>query len=387
MTLNHYNNLIINDTEGYLEETLFYYPRNQPFWSTTMDLLSDYSLFVRSRVGYTIFMGFFTHISHKIDSDLYFTLQMAHFSICTFGSVLIYKILGFYILNQKDRLKYTIILSLLPLYFQYSTYIIRDNLVGLGYYYIVYLLHKRLSPIVLIKFLITMLALTLLRTESGFVCILFFPVFFLVNKNNKLNRYQLAGIISLMSIIGVGFLVVQENLEAITKVYTDNHDAYFTDSNGGTIDLITQVPIIGNFFGLIFGTLQPMPCWARMFSYYMPGMEDSEHLYNIMTFPYVFTVAFTTYIVVYMLYLVFDKRIRNHCHYGNLKYILVPALIFLLLQAKIIDPRRMMGGYIVLFLIWAIVHSQVPDYFNVKVKKTFWIVFFIAQIVGIIRYI
>lgn len=382
MRAHNYDRLLINDT-GYFIDTVRSYLGSSTLEGVIAPIWDEYDAFVRSKSGYITFLAFFGYLANLISADLYFTLQLATFAICSFGAVILYKLLRIYFTEKRFIYSTTILLTLLPMYFSYSTYILRDNLIALGFYYIILLMHKPPTASVIVKYALTVIAITTLRTESGYISIIFFPMYLMINNKNSRNRGLLG--LAVMMVMGmVGMVVIRHASELLT-IYSDNYESYFTDTGSGTISFLSSIPVVGNFLAVIYGVIIPMPCWARMFVYYMPQMPF-PYLYNVMGFPSIFYVALNTYMVVYLFRALFTHAFRG-LEIRTLKILLIPTMVFLLLQSGIVEPRRIMGVFPVFFLLWANVYKKMPRKYNQTSFNLFLGIFLIFQLIGFIRYI
>lgn len=382
MKTHNYDKLLINDTEYYIEKARSYLGGNslrdviEPIWT-------DYDAFARSSLGYLSFLTTFGFMAQQTGANLYFTLQLATFAICSFGPVVLYKLLAFYFIEKKYIWSMTVLLTLLPMYFSYSTYILRDGLIALGFYYIIWLLHKSPTPATIMKFALTVAAITTLRTESGYVSILFFPMYLLIN--NGATKYRHIMVVAIVAVLGIVGSIALSHMNELLVIYNNNYESYFSDTGSGTIAAISKIPVVGGFLAVIYGVVNPMPCCTRMFVYFNQAMPFA-HLYNIMAFPSMFYVAFHTYITVYLIRAIFTKSYRN-LNIRTLKIVLIPTTIFLLLQSGIVEPRRIMGVFPVFFLMWTVIYKKMSRSYNKTSFSIFLLIFAFFQVVGFIRFL
>ena len=383
MTEHGYDCLLIGDTSYYLrrmDETL---SGGHTLSDVISPLWQDYDILLRGNTGYIAYLGVWGFLAKSVGSDVYFTIQLATLSICSLGAVIIYKLLKYHLSDEKYIWKMTWILSLCPMFFQYTTFIVRDGLIALCFYYIILLLHKKLSFTVIALMLLMSLIITTIRTETGLASLMFLPMVLLVqNKSNSTSSTIIKiGVIASLAFLAYYFY---NNMASLSTLYNDNVDNYFVKTGSGVISFLDKVPVIGPMINVIYGVIQPIPCWARLSIYYMP-LLPLKNLYNIMGFPSIVYVAFNTYIVIYLLFFLFRKKTIK-IELGALKGILVPSAIFLLLQSGIVEPRRIMGIFPVFYIIWAIAYHKMPRKFNSDIFLTFMVIFALIQIAGIIRF-
>ena len=317
MKFHNYDKLLINDTEYYITTVKDYLGSNN-LLDAISSIWDDYDVFVRNKAGYFTYLAILGYLSQQIGADLYFTLQLVTFSICSFGAVIIYKLLSYYFNDRKYIFCVAVLLTLLPMYFSYSTFILRDNLIALGFYYIIWLLHKPPTPSTIAKFALAVAAITMLRTESGYASIIFFPMYLLINNTKRRSSIMWFTVLGIILLI---VLVINENMTSIVTVYNDNYEAYFSKEGSGTISFLSNIPVIGRILASLYGLIMPIPCWARMSTFYMPQLPY-ENLYNVMNFPSMFYVAFNTYLVVYLIRALFTHAYKG-LNIGILKIIML----------------------------------------------------------------
>lgn len=385
MTAHGYDCLLIGDTAYYLNRLREALSGAHSLYDVISPLWQDYDLLIRGNTGYIAFIGVWEFLAKSVGADVYFTIQLATLTICSLGSVIIYKLLSYHISNEKYIWKMTWILSLCPMFFQYTTFIVRDGLIALCFYYIILLLHKKPSITVIALLLLMSLIITTIRTETGLASLMFLPMVLIIQNKANSNR---STIIKIGVIASLAFLAyyLYNNMASLSTLYYDNYDNYFTKTKteSGVISFLDKVPVIGPMINVIYGVIQPVPCWARLSTYYMP-LLPLKNLYNIMGFPSIIYVAFNTYIVVYLIFFLFKKK-NTKIDLGALKGILVPSAIFLLLQSGIVEPRRIMGVFPVFYIIWAMAYYKMPKKYNNDIFLIFSIVFILIQVVGLIRF-
>ena len=384
MKSHDYDCLLIGDTQYYLNQLRDMLLSGGSLYDIVSSLWDDYDIFVRGNKGYLAFLGIWGYLAKTIGADAYFTIQVATIAICSLGAVIVRKLLCYHLSDQRIISKMTWIISLCSMFFQYTTFIVRDGIIALCFYYMLLLLHQKQSFLVLVKMLLMSIIIATIRTETGLASLLFLPTMFLLqSKNSRRGVITTLGIIASLAIL-VYFL--NSNITSITTLYNDNIDNYFTDTGSGVISFLDGIPIVGPFINVIYGVIQPIPCWARLSVYYMP-LLPLKHLYNIMGFPSVIYVAFNTYVVIYLLLFLFRKNKGIKIELGALKWILIPSTVFLLLQSGIVEPRRIMGVFPVFYVIWAMAYEKMPRKYNQTSFNLFLGIFMIFQLIGFIRYI
>lgn len=384
MVAHGYDLLLIWDTSWFMNEMEDAIHGAGTISEAIEGIWKDYDILLRSKAGYMTFLAFVGFWANQIGANHYFAIQLASLTICSCGSVVVYKLLSYYINDKSYVFQHAVIISLFSLYWQYSTLILRDGLTALGFYYIIWLLHKHPDVYTLIKFFIVVLVLITLRTETGFASIMFFPMYFLIDKSRvKSNRMML--LILLIMILTVA-IIIYKNFEVLFTVYQDNSEAYFSDTGSGTISFLNSIPIVGRVLSLFYGLISPMPCWFYMTTDYQVQELIRPNCYNIMQFPNAISIAFNTYIVCYLINYLYHNSFKE-VQAKILKIVMIPCAVFMLLQSGIAEPRRMMGVFVVFYVFWAIVYRQVSPSFNRSTFGLFMMFFVLLQVVGVIRYL
>ena len=386
MKSNNFKYLITFDTiDAFLPKTKSFLAESRNYFKIVSLIFSDYKFFDRFQAGYYTFLTFWGSISREIGSDLYFTLQLGSFATCSLGGVFLYKILKINEIEDIKSYKYALIISLFSNLFIFDSFIIRDGLIALLFIYIIYLMHHDITFQIILKFILSIFIMTTLRIETGLFAIIFFPTYlFIYNKSGSIRNV----VIYVMSIIVLSIIFIWgfKNYNSLFQLFEDNKSSY-TDTvkvGSGTIGMLQRLPpIISDFLSSIYTAIQPFPFWIILVNPY--GPLNRPECYNIMGFPFSIAVIFNFYIIFYLTVALFQKyNKKTTTSLRHLYIILIPVFAYLFVQSAVVDPRRVMGVYVVFYLLWAIIHKSASKKFNKKIRIYTMLSFSILQITSMI---
>ena len=355
MKLCGYNYLLTYDTDHIILPRLIEYLNSSPsYFQVLSNIWSDYSFFDRFQAGYYTYMSGWGWIANNINSELYYTIQLSHLSICALIPVFVYHLLRTWISDNRKAYKYALVIGLGSILFYYSSTILRDGLICVMMLYVYNLCNKEFSYWGLIKIIIALYIISTFRIESGLVSVLFVPIYFV--SKSKQSSMVIRVCMGLLILLGVGFYLLSNYMGEISKVYQDNYEYYsegVTEGRGIIASLQRLPPLIGDFLSIIYTALNPIPFWAKLLEGYDPSRPEC---YNMMNFPIAIATFFNTYIVVYLIQFLSRRRLVQHANLHSLYLLMVPGSIIMILQSAVVAQRRIMSVYVLFYILWAVVH-------------------------------
>ena len=186
-------------------------------------------------------------------------------------------------------------------------------------------------------------------------------------------------------LVFIGLMVFgNEKQEEVESVYERNAENYIeTDKGEGVIGNLSSIPVAGDLFAIIYNFVLPLPFWSG----WSPKIREFRaEAYNIMKFPQSISAMFHWIVLFHIfIWLVFkDVRKRTYEYFSKpLVYNLFVGLIFFYLQATVIAQRRLMGYYVMFYILFFIVYRVL----TLKEKKQFMFLtvlsFIFLQIFGV----
>ena len=383
MSAYNYEYLLAYDTiDVFLPRLEDFMSGSRSYGDTLKNIWDDYSFWDRFQVGYYSFIAFWATIANNIDADLYATLQIGTVFTCSFIVVLLCRILQLNGIDSSVGRKYAMLISILSPILLYSTVILRDGLIALVYVYLIYICHKQFSWTNVIKIIIASYVCTTLRIETGLFAFVFIPFYFCINWE-YIRHNVLAILLFIIVVTGVVF-VIMTYMSSIMIVAQANYEYYSEDVSEGTgiIGMLQRIPILGPVLSIFYTFLTPMPCWRRLNpEYWFDGWPE---VYNVMQFPTIISALFHFYLVFYLSSFVLAIKPVKNTYKGALKWLVLFALLFLLIQSAIVTQRRILGAYVIFYLVWAITHNKNESSYNRKILNISLICFVLLQIVAFI---
>ncbi|WP_373398927.1 hypothetical protein V8V91_04285 [Algoriphagus halophilus] len=351
---NNFNYLLAYDTFNAFLPWTFDALSKSSFYYSLSYIWEDFTLINRNMVGYLSYSTSWAWIAKMFNLDIYFVLQLSSLFISSFIPVIFYKILLISKVRATIAFRFSLILPLVSVLFFYSSQILRDCHIGLFYLIVIYTSLKKFSYYNLFVILVIVLITSLFRIESGlFLSVYLFVYSFMGYKENKSNRFFTSFVISIF--IGLGVYFIYGNLSSISNIYLFINDYYISSvqETNGLISKLQTIPFfIGDFLSIFYNAIQPVPFWVKLSSNYDPSRPE---VYNFMNFPLLFSSFLNWLFICYLFCYLSFKNIRINVNlFLNQKYLIsiFIGLVFLVVQASVIDQRRLIGFYFffILFL-------------------------------------
>lgn len=315
----------------------------------------DFNLLSRYQSGYFGYLIPFAYLSQYLGSILYVSMQFSTLLIASLSGPLIYNLLCVNNIDKKKSFNYTLIICLFSVLFFYSTQLLRDVPVMFLYLLGIYFTFNTIfSWINLLKILIVVIFSFTLRVETGIFLMLLIPVYLIltIQASKKRNIAILSSVI--VFLLGLTFLAI--NFSQIFLILNDNSEIYLESDKGtGVIGTLQNIPIIGSILAILYNAIQPFPFWSK---YQINGSFDRPEVYNIMTFPLSFASFFNWIVIFFILTFAFHNKIRKKVIpfvSRPLLYQLYLGILFLYIQALVIDQRRLMAYYVVFYIFFYII--------------------------------
>ena len=363
MTLNNYNTLLSYDSYSYFLPTIKGYLAEGTYSNTFNAIWDNYNFFNRFQSGYFAYATLFGYLSDFLDANFYLCQQISVLLLFSFVSVVIYKLFRVNSFIREKALKYTLVVSFFSILFFYSSQILRDTHILLLYLLGIYFtFKKKFSFINLLKIVFVIYLCTTFRLESGLFMIILLPIYLLLSlQYSKMKIF----VVIFSSIIAIGGLALSMiYLPQITELAEANQEAYGGDKGDGIIGLLQKVPIAGDIASIFYNAVQPVPFWRRFTT--TSTNPDDQAVYNIMNFPRSFASFFNWLVIMYIFFWIFNNNIRKRVKpfiSKPLSYQLWIGLLFLILQADVISQRRLMPYYVMFYILFFIIYS------NLQIKK------------------
>lgn len=369
----------------YIPTTEFYLAQGN-FFNMLTSIWHEHVFLSRNTPGYYTVLTLFGCISSALNANLYVSLQLSTLLFTCFISVVIFRLLLLTNISQTRSYKYAIIISLFSIIFFYSTQILRDVHIALFYLLAILITFTpKFSIVNIVKLLLLIIVTALFRIESGLFLFILIPIYLLLTLQK--SKYKI-----IVATISLGIFIVLaifaiNNREEISTIYENNRENYVegVTEGRGMIANLQKIPVIGDFFSIIYNAIQPLPFWAKM----SPSGKDNlgNEVYNIMTFPLVFASFFNWITILYILMWIFSPEIKNRTRQQiskPLQYNLWVGLVFLYLQSSVIAQRRLMGYYCIFYILFFIIYSNL----KIEEKKQFNILailsFVFMQVISVI---
>ncbi|PJX28502.1 hypothetical protein CAP47_00475 [Psychroflexus sp. S27] len=363
MTVNNFDFLLAYDPYYYFIPTTKDYLISGSYWSALESIWNNYDFFNRFQSGYFAYATLFGFLSEGLGANFYLGQQISVLLLFSFVGVVIFKLFRTNNFTKNKAIKYTLIICLFSILFFYSSQILRDTHILLMYLLGIYFTFKKeFSFFNLLKLLVVIFVCTTLRLESGLFMIILIPTYLLLSL-----QYSKMKIVVLIfaSIVAVGGLVLTNvYLPQITEVAEANQEAYGGDKGDGVIGNLQEIPVAGDVAAIIYNAAQPIPFWSRLST--NSTNKDDKAVYNAMNFPRSFASFFNWIVIIYIVFWLLNKKIRKRVKpfiSKPLTYQLWIGLLFLLLQADVISQRRLMPYYVMFYILFFIIYS------NLQIEK------------------
>ncbi len=187
-----------------------------------------------------------------------------------------------------------------------------------------------------------------LRLESGLFAFLFIPLYIVYIFKQASKNLKIFYIFSSFLVFYVLYVILRNNFEILFFAYENNQNNYIVGVGSGSgiiASLQNLPPIIGDILSVIYTSIQPIPFWSKL---YTSKAYSIPECYNIMAFPTAVAGFFNFASVFYIVRAIIIKHINiNLAH----KFLLSISLLFLFLQSAVVSQRRVLFGYVILYLM------------------------------------
>lgn len=334
--------------------------------------------------------GFFTysiiwgHLSYALSTNLYFTLQISSVFLSSFVVVIIYRLLIVNSFSNKESVKYSLIISFCSHMMMYGSIALRDIHIMLLYLLAIFLTFKSSFTFgTLIRLIIVIFICCTFRIESGLFLSLLIPTYLLLTlqKPKQKNVVLISATIFILVFIFI-FAFNFNNVEMVFN-YNQEHYADKVMEGSGMIAFLQKIPILGNILSIIYTLIQPLPFYAKMVYVSMNRYET----YNIMRFPQAIAPFLSFFSITCIMFWLLSKQIRlstRRFMSKTIKYQLWIAFLFLFIQSAIVEQRRLLGYYVILYIFAFIIYSHLNENDKKNIKIVSIIIFFTLQIIGAI---
>lgn len=345
---------------------------------------SDYTFFSRFHIGYFSYSTFFAFIAQYFDANFYVSQQISVLFLYPFVGILLYKLFLINKFDKKKAYKYALITSLFSIIFFYSSIILRDLHILLLYLIGIYYTFKpEFSLITLFKIIIVIYLSILMRIETGLFLTVLIPTYILLTTQS--SKYKLIIFPVSMAILSALLFLSMQYFNKIMYTFSRNQAGYIENvaEGSGMIATFQNIPIAGDLISIIYTAAQPLPFW-RKFS--AEGSSLGPETYNIMTFPQSIASFFNWIVIIYIFSWLLSKNIRNKVKgfiRKPLQYHLWIGLVFLFIQAAVVEQRRIMAYYCMYYILFFIIFDRITPKERNQINIVAISSFFLLQIIGI----
>ena len=382
MVINNYDYLLIFDTKvAYMPQIKEYleFGKNGGYLGVVSHIWGSYNFYASFSVGFYTLATLFGYISYLIDSNLYVSIQIGILSLTSFTGVIIFRTLIANGISEDKSYKYSIAISLCTILFFYSTLIIRDGLIAFFFICLIYICFLPLTYRNLLRMSLLIALVILFRIESGIFSLLFIPLYILIiNYHRIINRFY-------FTLLSTGFIIVfiiivYLGYNYAMEVYNENYVYYMASvSEGdGIIGMLQRLPFgVRELSSILYTALQPIPFYAKMSIQYYGGINPES--YNIMAYPTLLASFFNFFVIAYLFVMLVTKT-----HYfrmnRTIKSLIYFSFLSLGIQSAVVEQRRVMGFYIVFYIIFAMFHSSTKKRDRNVLNFVIVTIFFLIQI-------
>lgn len=322
-----------------------------------------------------IYFAMVGKIAYLFDNELFFNLQISLLFLSSFISVFVYKLLHD---NEiKNSYRWTLIYSFLSINFYYSTLILRDIPIALLYLIVFCHIFNRYSLKNLCIIVLCVLVIWGIRPQNGLFILLYLLTPFVK------DRFEIKETIFVITIVLlIGFIFFK--LEGM-DMYEQNQTGFYNrlqivDSTSVLNKFNLLPPIISHAVKVIYILLSPIPCWS-----FMAIGTSANELNNLLGFPRAIGTYYNYIILGFILFglrTFFKSDILQ-----KYKYSLLISLLFIALQSNSTELRRIMLCFPILLLYSTIVIDNMPPKTSHRVIEYMTLIFVIAQIIGMTKYL
>ena len=153
----------------------------------------------------------------------------------------------------------------------------------------------------------------------------------------------------------------------------------------GMIAAFQRIPVLGDIISIFYNASQPIPVWSK-FDPSLNG-EYGGNVNNIMNFPRITSAFFNVLTYTYCILLLFDSSLRKNIQPKLNKahlYQLLIGFIYLYLQSAVISQRRLMGYYVIYYILFCLILDNISKESKRFYNITACVVFIVLQTIGIV---
>ncbi|MDM1301952.1 hypothetical protein HXZ75_10025 [Acinetobacter indicus] len=355
MSNNNFQYLLAWDIENYFLPNVKYFLEFNNFFEAQKENWKNFNLLSRYQSGYFAYLIPFAYLSNFIGSNLYLSMQFSTLLIACFSGVLVNKLILLNGISRNEAYKFTLIIFLCSVVFFYSTQLLRDIQVMFFYLLAIYFTFKSdFSFKNLLKIIAIILISCTLRVETGLFLAITIPIYLYltVQKGKKRDLALLSSILVFLIfvfVIGVKFNEIMQLLQ--------NNSEYYLESDKGTgvIGLLQSIPVLGSVLAIIYNAIQPFPFWLKLSNAFDINRPE---MYNIMVFPLAIASFFNFIVLVFISYFIINNKVRDKVLIEIKKPLILniyAGLLYLYIQATVIDQRRLMAYYIIFYILFFII--------------------------------
>ena len=363
MSANSYEYLLAPDISAYFLPKSAEFLNYKSVVEAQFNNWSEFNLFGRNHVGYFSFLIPFAFLSDYLNANYYVSMQFSTLVIASLSGIVIFKLL---LLNSFFAYRayiYTLIIAIFSTIFFYSTQLLRDILVMFFYLIGIYLtFNKDFNLSTFFKIIIIVFISCTLRIETGLFLMVIILVYLLASCRQSGISYK--WIFSGLVVFSLCFGFILSYFGSIYEVFNNNSEYYLeSDKGDGFIGVLQDIPIIGGVLSIIYNAAQPLPVWYKLD---VPLSDNRPEIYNIMTFPLVFSSIFNWLVVSFIICSIFFLFLRSKVYFNlstPLFYHLIVGFIFLYIQSAVVDQRRILAYYVVFYILFFLIlkYSSISD--------------------------
>lgn len=322
----------------------------------------------------TIYFAYVGKYAQMYGTELYFCLQASIIFFSGFVSVFLYKLLKIFEIQHPFR--YTLVYSLLSVYFYYSSLILREAPISMFYMIIFCYLwntDEHISAKNVILILLSIIFTFLLRPEMGIFACIFLLIYLTKNYKNTPTY-----VVSLLTALAIVFFFFRFD---VYNVYKDNQEHFrniLEDvGSASTLNSLNRLPpVVSQIAKVIYIQLSPIPSW----SFISLGQWANE-TNNIMGLPRAIAVFYNYIVWTFFIYFLINIRTFRPSRTDLL--LIAAVLIFLFLQTESTEQRRMQACFPIIFAHALVVKQSRDSSTCEKLLFAGTLVFITMQIFGI----
>lgn len=263
-------------------------------------------------------------------------------------SIILYRTFSIY-LNKRKAFNYVLAFITLSPICQYSTIFLRDIYVTLIFCCAYLIVLKKYSTSGLIKLIVLDLIVWGIRPANGAFYLLF--IFFYLYR--RFHKYKFAGYLTVISTIVVVYISVSTSLDSVS-FHMDSYEEL--ESTGSDLSKrVEALPSpISDVIQILFVLFRPFPVIQNLISTVNIYVK---FLNGILPFAATFLWFITSFSIFKWAIL---KKLKSVSFIFALLFII--SVLYMALNYKNFDPRRVMAGLPIPFLLFAIAREKLVSY-------------------------